>query len=261
VSYPIVLLCGKSGSGKDTAAGMLRDEFGSVSIAMADPIKRFCALVLGFDNQALWGESSLRNALDTRFATNPDGLFSAALSRTWSPEAQDWIGSLEISSRGNKRHWVERRIREKWIPMLQQFVAENGGLTARYALQTLGTEIARQAVGPDVWVNKAIKTAEPILLGRQYHATQGVLVQEDAPVPFVVITDGRFPNEILRVKRAGGYAILIESPDKDTGTHASENSLKDVPQSWFDSVIWNDKLDLGSLRRAMGRTAVGLGLV
>ena len=68
MTMPYVILCGASGSGKDTVAQILREEFGAVSLAMADPMKRVVRRIFDFPTGVLWGESSLRNTLDTRYA-------------------------------------------------------------------------------------------------------------------------------------------------------------------------------------------------
>ena len=66
---------------------------------------------------------------------------------------------------------------------------------------------------------------------------------------FVVITDGRFRNEILNVIEVGGAAVKIinpvdESRDVDAAGvrgHTSESELKRIPDSWFLVTLVNDK--------------------
>lgn len=57
-------LAGRAGAGKDTVAGMLVEAAGgpdaAVVIALADPLKRICRDVFGFDEGQLWSPSERR---------------------------------------------------------------------------------------------------------------------------------------------------------------------------------------------------------
>lgn len=76
------------------------------------------------------------------------------------------------------------------------------GLTARRALQTLGTEWGR-AMHPDVWVRYALRS---LPAGRA-----------------CVITDVRFQNEVDAIVRAGGHVVRIHRPAVTLeSTHTSE---------------------------------------
>lgn len=63
----IIGVCGSAGSGKSAVADILARECGFVAIALADPLKRFCAEAWEWDPRALWGESHRRNEPDTRY--------------------------------------------------------------------------------------------------------------------------------------------------------------------------------------------------
>ncbi len=82
-----------------------------------------------------------------------------------------------------------------------------GGLTPRYALQTLGTEWGRHCY-PNVWAELGVRRALA------------------SPAPLVVITDCRFVNEALAVRRAGGEVWRIVRPGVGlagaAGLHPSE---------------------------------------
>lgn len=86
------------------------------------------------------------------------------------------------------------------------------GLTARRALQALGTEFGR-AMHPDVWVRLALRTAA-------YCAAD------------VVIPDVRFDNEALAIRAAGGKIVRITRPGVGltgaAGAHASEAGIADA---------------------------------
>ncbi len=90
------------------------------------------------------------------------------------------------------------------------------GLTARRALQTLGTEWGR-AMHPDVWVRACLKEARERL---------DWLVNGPAGV---VIPDVRFANEVAAIRAAGGKVVRIVRPgaglDGAAGAHASETEI------------------------------------
>lgn len=89
------------------------------------------------------------------------------------------------------------------------------GKTPRFAMQTLGTEWGRELIGPDFWLDTAMKKA----------ATGDT-----------VITDCRFPNEVNAVKEHGGTVVRIVAEgrtvfdDTAVGTdHASETLMDELP--------------------------------
>jgi len=63
-----------AGAGKDVVAKRLVDNHHFLSLAWADPLKRFCQEVYGFPDEALWGESDVRILPDQRYP-RPDGGF------------------------------------------------------------------------------------------------------------------------------------------------------------------------------------------
>lgn len=85
-------------------------------------------------------------------------------------------------------------------------------------LQRLGTDVARNLLGENVWVDIAFRDM-PL----------------DGPVAF---TDVRFPNEAAAIVARGGQVWRIERPGHEpANAHASEIALDDWP---FDRVIVND---------------------
>ena len=103
-----------------------------------------------------------------------------------------------------------------------------GRPTARYLLQTLGTQWGRQAVADDLWLRIWM------LQARQHE--------------FAIADDLRFPNEAEAVSEIGGELWCITRPGcVDTTGHESERGLGDIA---FDRVIVNDGT-LEDLRRAV----------
>lgn len=110
-------------------------------------------------------------------------------------------------------------IKEKEWYWLEGLKPTSELLTPRLILQLLGTEGGRDVIHPNIWVN----------------ATLGDLTEKDR----VIITDARFLNEVLGIKRKGGIVVKIIRPSvKSTSTHPSETSLNNY-KDW-DYVIIND---------------------
>lgn len=104
--------------------------------------------------------------------------------------------------------------------------------TYRELLQLLGTEIMRDKVHPNVWVNA---------LMADYKEQQNY--DSSFSYPKWIITDMRFPNEIEAVKAKDGITIRVHR-DIHKGNahiapipHASETALDDAK---FDYEIMND---------------------
>jgi hypothetical protein len=72
----IIGVSGQAGAGKDTVGSILVRDHGFVSIAFADPMKRFCAQLFDWDEERLWGASERRNEPDPRYRSEvvPEGL-------------------------------------------------------------------------------------------------------------------------------------------------------------------------------------------
>jgi hypothetical protein len=107
-----------------------------------------------------------------------------------------------------------------------------GGLTARKALQTLGTEWGRGCY-PDVWIDLALTKIR----------RSGTIT----PVEKVAISDVRFLNEARAIRTAGGEVWRIRRAGAglagDAGLHVSEQELTDTmaPGAFlYDAIIDND---------------------
>lgn len=88
----------------------------------------------------------------------------------------------------------------------------------RRLLQRLGTEVGRNILGQDIWVDAALNGVGP----------------EDN----VCITDCRFPNEFDAIRSRNGKVIRITRPGVGpANNHPSETSLDQAP---FDGYILND---------------------
>jgi hypothetical protein len=137
---------------------------------------------------------------------------------------------------------------QKWLGKLMDLAYEQGGLSARTMLQTLGTEWGRH-LDQDMWVKYAQRTQRKLLSGGYtYDKTAGLVPTPGAKFDLAIVTDGRFRNECLGFKAAGATVIRVTNPaKKDAGLqagvkgHASEAEQDTIPDSWFDAIINNDK--------------------
>lgn len=100
----------------------------------------------------------------------------------------------------------------------KRYPKKDGGYwTPREILQYMGTE-AYRTIDNDYWVKQLFKYVDRNKLDN------------------VIITDGRFPNEIKAVKERGGIHIRINRDGAQAAqgqTHASETSLDDGPDVDF----------------------------
>lgn len=242
MSTPIVILTGKAGCGKDTVAEFMVRDHGAAAIAQADPMKRFGRDAFGFTEQQLWGPSECRNALDPRPREDiVNKVWQAGQDEVWAK----WLTDIGFESRFGLTNSIE--LLRDYVKNFIAFNTLNGcDLTPRYVLQTLGTEFGR-AAWSDVWVDYAQNKATELLnQGGLYDRTVGRVPCNSRP-KFVVITDGRFPNEIVATKLRGGKAFRIDpgTPVQGlagaAGQHASETEQNSIPDGWFDAILVNDK--------------------
>lgn len=229
----LVAVSGNAGVGKDTAADYLVANKLFVKLGLADPLKRICKEVYNFTDEQLWGPSEMRNAPDRRYIRQKKG----ALGTTF----------VDMDVTGTVYERYKHLIRDKHLPNPPEDVY----LTARYALQTLGTEWGRDCYH-NTWIDYGIETAQAIMDGAgSYSAKKGFIplmsgAEEPPQVGGVVFSDIRFKNELNLIKAAGGFIIRLyrkEAEGKLTGGiagHASEAEQNDVEDDFFDAVIYND---------------------
>lgn len=261
----IIGFCGLAGSGKDTAANFVVTDHKFVGIAFADELKRICKRVYDFTDDQLWGPSESRNAVDLRYPRP---------THTWTklPPRERPLTDAEKAEFPDAQFCVERQWHgcaccglEGQSKLVrsdeddQQWQIEDVGtcyLTARFALQILGTEWGRNCF-PDTWANFALRQSR-LLLGMDrgepggywYDRKLGLLSNVGTNripdyIPGVVITDVRFVNEIRAIRAAGGKVVRIVRAGAGlqgtAGQHSSETEQASIPNAEFDAVIYNDE--------------------
>jgi hypothetical protein len=254
----IIGISGQAGSGKDTVADFLVEDFTFCKVALADPIKRFCAEVFNFSEQQLWGPSQYRNEPDTRYH-RPEAALKKELTEKnqqikmtpkQSRVLEMYAEGYDLDEIAEVLHLNEKRITETINKNNQSKSIMY--LTPRYALQTIGTELGR-ACYDDVWVDYAIRTAKALVqAGKEgalvtYSAQFGIDQSEYNGVcnyKGVVISDCRFRNELLAIKKEEGKTIRVVRPgaglEGEAAAHRSEAEMREIPDEMFDHVIIND---------------------
>jgi hypothetical protein len=237
-----MIVCGNAGVGKDTVGNYLVHNHGAVCIAQADPMKRICKATFDFTDQQLWGISQYRNEIDPRYSKGKRPKTGMDSDESLEEILLRVLPQLEGNDSAfySFKNWYYDCVRQ----------SEDEGLTPRFCLQKLGTEWGR-TVKQDLWNGLAIDTAFRLLSNPNlcYKPNEGVrerLPQERSwESGLIVITDGRFRNELLGVMRVGGFAVKIERTQTGPSmSHMSETELKDIPLIFFDAIILNnDSLD------------------
>lgn len=105
---------------------------------------------------------------------------------------------------------------------------------ARRLLQRLGTEVGREMIGENVWVDIAARKVDEHLKAGRGVALAGV----------------RFPNELRLIRQFAGKAVWVERPSQEESTippHASESGVNGDD---FDLTLLNNS-SLSSLYAAV----------
>jgi hypothetical protein len=225
-------LVGPAGSGKDLVADWFIENQKFIKVAFADPMKRFVLRAFpAVTVEQLWGPSEERNR-------------EFEVSELWWFEAIGHFGSAAseivnyVLDEGNR---VDGYLKlHDWFTWLRRQYPKK--ISARYILQTLGTEWGRN-VDPLLWAKYAHKVTGHIKTGFPYTQERGVITEMGPTfqIPGVIIPDHRFKNEIELTQEQGGYVIRLrrlahEGGEGNVGIqgHVSEMEMRSIPADAFD---------------------------
>lgn len=192
MTTPLVIgLNGKKQTGKDTFANFAEEILpGQVGrISFAYPLKMFCVNYLGVPEKNCFGSDF---------------------------EKDQWVGT-----------WGEIFDNPAILAKYEKQPEDN--ISGREVLQVVGTDIFRENLNKNIWVDIAKRRLEKL--------------QFDKPIsgrPKVVfITDVRFPNEVDWIRDAGhiGVRIYRHTGKQDSIAHSSENVFDQIPDDLFDYII------------------------
>lgn len=232
---PIIILGGEAGSGKDTIGNYLAQNYNAITIGQADPMKRYVRDVFGFTDEQLWGPSEMRNA-EVRFTPEQ-------ITAVWGRQGQCGSELMRQIVPVDKIEVAQERL-TFWFKQVFEKLDLERKISPRYVLQQLGTNWGRY-VSKDMWSLYAIKTAMSLLAGDMtYTREHGLSGAQGRTYDYVVITDGRFRNELLLVQAGGGTAFRIFRPtakklEGAAGAHASEAELGGIPKHFYTAVLKN----------------------
>lgn len=112
--------------------------------------------------------------------------------------------------------------------------------TVRFTLQFLGTDLLRNQLHPDVWVNSLFLDYKPLfsikhkLAGEEvdenYEPQQDDIVEQ---YPNWLISDLRFPNEHKAIHDRDGICIRVERNTLAKDLHQSETALDGYNFDWL----------------------------
>ena len=236
---PIVALCAEAGAGKDSFGKYIADHYNGVCIGQADVLKWMAREWFKFTEEQLFGPSEKRNEVDLRFA---DERVLSEVGYRVQQTGPNWCEKLFPQ----KADEAWRRL-QHWFNHVVTRAAADKGLSARYVLQTLGTEWGR-SLDKMVWTRYAADTAVALLGGGlEYHRQYGIQEAKTEGPSLVLCCDGRFRNEALQFRAAGGWAIRLvrggagaAAQAAGVAGHRSETELAGIPAHFFDFVVKNN---------------------
>lgn len=239
----IIGLMGKARHGKDTVGAIIRSLIPkSETIALADPIKSICREIFDFSDRQLYGD--LKEVPDHRYPRDCPECQGTGLSLAL---LREYGHTEEICEHCNGTGTVY--------------------LTPRWAMQYIGTEVAR-ALYSDVWIDYGIRKANGLRNGSLVKTDPDVYVDGVGDMDaqdIVAFTDVRFINEARKITEQGGVIFRIVRPALETQldgasqAHASEmeQESSEIDQ-YVSDVILNDT-DLDGLELAVKAALEGIG--
>lgn len=110
---------------------------------------------------------------------------------------------------------------EQLYGSLKEVIDERHGITPRFAMQVLGTEIGRNFY-EDIWVDNLFRS-----INKSY-------------ANIILIDDCRFLNESKKLKEYGAYILGIKKTGQQPSNHQSEKEMFDNWELMVHDTLFND---------------------
>lgn len=226
---PIIVICGKAGSGKDTVASIIKELVPRTStIAFSDPLKEFGAELFGFSAEQLYGPSQNRNAIDERYN------FRAMWDKMRDHSKIVIDTFVDRHDLTDFEEYTQDSL-NIWLDILEkETIGAGKGLSPRVFLQYFGSW--GRNIDLDLWSDIAFGKTDDLLYTKK-------------EADLVLVTDCRYKSEMCQARSYSALLLLVKSVSNVTFNHSSETELDTVPKYWYDYVINNDKsLGVNTLR-------------
>lgn len=208
----IITLAGEAGAGKDSVADVLVDQLGFVKLGFANPLRRLCYQLFGWNIVRLVSDTRLGTAFDYKKEPSdhrPDWMeyidIPALVREQFPPTGKIFHAAFNFQERAAEHlHREFRKIKPTW--------------SRRDIMRHVGTECFR-ALDDLHWVKQAMLEADRI--------------QADVS-PRVVFTDTRFWNEVDAIRARNGLVCSVSKAGGEKiapSEHASEVEIQAIMKS------------------------------
>lgn len=252
----IIGVSGKIGSGKDTVGKIIQylvakqikcydgsltnptlsfDDFLNKSISsnweihkFADPLKDIVCILTGCTREQLEDSDFKDNLLAEEWIRY--GKANGFYYHSDNNPSHKIMDNIQCS-----KEEYENECRINWQTAYKQH------LTYRELLQYLGTDLLRNQLHENVWVNAVMSKYKPKGISKEHwNKTKDIDYKNQLEYPNWIITDVRFPNEVKAIKDRNGIIIRVNRYDitgqGKLNPHTSETALDDAE---FDYTIDN----------------------
>lgn len=190
-------------------------------VKFADKLKDIVCILIGCTREQLEDETFKNTELGEKWSK-----WTFKLNGEWNPKSA--IFPTEAKAIKHCKNWDNTTIDAQ--PYLKRY-------TPRELLQFIGTDLLRNQLHPQVWVNTTIAEYD-----KHLDYLQNTKDSVVSALPNWVITDCRFPNECEAIKKRDGILIRVNRPSIESNdNHPSEVALDDYKN--FDYIIKNNSIE------------------
>lgn len=234
----IISISGKAGSGKDTVGKIIQH---LTSEWQDDEFKDSDMLSLRSDWQIKKYSDKLKDIVCILIGCTRDQLEDQEFKKT--PLGKEWTKWGIV--RPNETRVIDIQSSYEKAFERKETVWQDGStikeiqLTPRMILQLIGTEGGRNLLHPDIWVNALYSEYK-----QKWIPSGDSVAEEDVSLipeyPNWIITDSRFPNDVIRTREMGGILIRVNRAECEgrENEHFSETALDNYTD--WDHVIENN---------------------